>query len=98
MLELFFDSSGIVHMEFIPEGMTVNKHRYKEVLRRLRNSVRHKLPELWHRKNWLMLHDNATAHCSMLVQEELQNNRSPFCHTLLTHVISHHAISFSFPA
>jgi hypothetical protein len=26
MLELFFDSSGIVHMEFIP-GATVNKHR-----------------------------------------------------------------------
>jgi hypothetical protein len=30
MLELFFDSSGIVYMEFIPEGVTVNKHRYKE--------------------------------------------------------------------
>jgi hypothetical protein len=27
MLELFFDSSGIVHMEFIPGGATVNKHR-----------------------------------------------------------------------
>jgi hypothetical protein len=29
MLELFLDSSGIVHMEFIPEGATVNKHCYK---------------------------------------------------------------------
>jgi hypothetical protein len=26
VLELFFDSSGIVHMEFIPKGATVNKH------------------------------------------------------------------------
>ena len=25
MLELFFDSNGIVHIEFIPEGATVNK-------------------------------------------------------------------------
>jgi hypothetical protein len=33
MLELFFDSSGIVHMEFIPEGATVSKHRYEEILR-----------------------------------------------------------------
>jgi hypothetical protein len=58
MLELFFDLSGIVHMEFIP-GATVNKHLYKEILRCLRSSVRHKRPELWHRKNWLLLHDNA---------------------------------------
>jgi hypothetical protein len=33
VLELFFDSSGIVHMEFIPEGVTVNKYLYKEILR-----------------------------------------------------------------
>jgi hypothetical protein len=46
MLELFFSSSGIVHMEFIPEGATVNKHRYKEILRCLHNSVRLKHPEL----------------------------------------------------
>ncbi|KAJ4442216.1 hypothetical protein ANN_12082 [Periplaneta americana] len=35
MLELFFDSNGIVNMEFIPEGATVNKTRYKEILGRL---------------------------------------------------------------
>jgi hypothetical protein len=46
MLELFFNSSGIVHMEFIPEGVTVNKRRYKEILRCLQNSIRHKRPEL----------------------------------------------------
>jgi hypothetical protein len=45
MLERFFDSSGIVYIEFIPEGATVNKHRYKEILRRLRTSVRRKRPE-----------------------------------------------------
>jgi histone-lysine N-methyltransferase SETMAR len=70
MLELFFDPSGIVHMEFIPEGVTVNKHSYK-ILRCLCNSVRCKRPELWHRKNWLLLYDSAPAHRSLLVQEEL---------------------------
>jgi hypothetical protein len=45
LLELFFDSSEIVHMEFIP-GATVNKHRYKEILRCLRNSICCKHPEL----------------------------------------------------
>jgi hypothetical protein len=62
---MFFDSSGIVHMEFIPEGATV-----KEILRRLRNSIRLKRPELWRRKSSLLLHDNAPAHHSVLVEEE----------------------------
>jgi aminoglycoside phosphotransferase (APT) family kinase protein len=71
MLELFFDSLGIVHMEFIPEGATVNKRRFKQILRHLRNSIRRKRPELWRRKNWLLLHNNAPAHHSVLVHEEL---------------------------
>jgi hypothetical protein len=37
------DSSGTVHMEFIPEGATVNKHRYKEILRCLCSSIDHKV-------------------------------------------------------
>jgi hypothetical protein len=68
MLELFFDSFGIVHLEFIPEGATGNKHCYKKILCRLCNSIYHKRPELWHRKNWLLLHDNTPAHRSVLVQ------------------------------
>jgi histone-lysine N-methyltransferase SETMAR len=71
MPELFFNSSGIVHMKFIPAGATVNKHCYREVLRHLCNSVSRKRPEPWCRKNWLLLHDNAPAHLSVLVQEEL---------------------------
>ena len=45
MLELFSDSNGIVHMEFIPEGATINKTRYKEILGRLRVSIRRKCRE-----------------------------------------------------
>ena len=71
MLELFLDSNGIAHMEFIPEVVTVNRTRYKEILGRLRDSVRRKSPELWCRKNCLLLHENAPAHQPVLVQEEL---------------------------
>jgi hypothetical protein len=46
LLKLFFDSSGIVHMDFIPDGATVNKHHYNEILRHLHNSIRRKGPEL----------------------------------------------------
>jgi histone-lysine N-methyltransferase SETMAR len=71
MHELFLDSSGILHVEFIPEGATVNKHRYKETLRHLRKSIRRKRPELWRMKNWLLLHDKGPAYRSVLVQEDL---------------------------
>jgi hypothetical protein len=68
MLELFFGSSGIVHMEFIPEGANVNKHNHKETLCHLYNSLQ---LELWRRKNWLLLYDNIPAHHSVLVQKEM---------------------------
>ena len=82
MLKLFFDSNGIVHMEFIPEGATVFKTRYKEILGCLYDSIRRrKRPELWRWKHWLLLHDNALAHRSVLVHEELA--RQPV--TILLH-------------
>jgi hypothetical protein len=60
-----------VHVEFIPEGATVNEHCYKEILHCLHNSIQCKRPELWHGKNWLLLHDSTSPHRSVLVQEEL---------------------------
>jgi Transposase. len=71
MLELFLDSNEIIHMDFIPEGATVNKTRYREILRCLRDSVRRKRPELCRTKNWLLLHYNTLAHRSAFVLEEL---------------------------
>ncbi|KAJ4426254.1 hypothetical protein ANN_27066 [Periplaneta americana] len=62
---------GSLKAKFIPQGATVDKILYKEILGCLSNSVRRKRPELWHRKNWLLLHNNAPAHRSILVQEEL---------------------------
>jgi hypothetical protein len=61
-------------MEFDP-GVTVNTHRYKEILRCLRNSTHGKHPEHWSRKNWLLLQDNAFTHLSVLVQEELEKQQ-----------------------
>ena len=80
-VELLSDSNGIVHMEFIPEGATVNKTRYKEIIGRLCDSIRRNRPELWRRKDWLLLHDDATAHRYVLVQEELVRQQA----TILPH-------------
>ena len=40
MLMAFFDSEGIVHHEYVPDGQTINKEFYLKVLRRLYESVR----------------------------------------------------------
>ena len=69
MLTAFFDDQGVVHHEYAPEGQTVNKHYYLEVLRRLRHTVRRKRPALWAEQDWQLHHDYAPAHSSHLIQE-----------------------------
>ena len=45
--QFFFDASGVVHHEYLPEGSTVNQAYYIEVLKRLRDAIQRKRPELW---------------------------------------------------
>ena len=47
ILLAFFDSEGIVHHEYAPDGHTINKEFYLEVLQRLCESVRRTRPEKW---------------------------------------------------
>ena len=54
-----------------PDGQTINKEFYLEVLRRLRESVRRKRQEKWRDGDWILHHDNAPAHTSHLVQQFL---------------------------
>jgi len=67
----FFDSDGIVHHEYAPDGQTINEEFYTEVLGRLCESVRRKRPEKWRDGNWILHHDNTLAHTSHLVQRVL---------------------------
>ncbi|KAJ4443386.1 hypothetical protein ANN_05054 [Periplaneta americana] len=71
MLEVFFDSQGLIHHEFIPEGRTVTKELYVEILRRPRDAVRRKRPEKWVENNWFLTHDNAPAHRAIIVKNFL---------------------------
>ncbi|UYV60772.1 hypothetical protein LAZ67_1002251 [Cordylochernes scorpioides] len=66
LLTVFFDCRGVVHHEFLPQGRTVNKEYYLQVMRNLREAIRQKRLDLWKNKNWLLHHDNAPAHTSLL--------------------------------
>ena len=72
MLTVFFDVQGTVMAEWIPSGQTVNQRYYTEVLTKLRERVRRKLPELW-RNGWILHQDNAPAHNSLSVKQFLAN-------------------------
>ena len=74
MLIVFFDNRGIVHYEFAPEGQTVNTKCYCIVLRRLREDIWQKRPELWRAGNWLLYDDNAPSHRALVTREFLAHN------------------------
>jgi len=67
MLICFFDSQGIVHKEFVPQGQTVNKQYYREVLERLRKRVHRVGPEI--ADTWLLHQDNVPCHTAISVNK-----------------------------
>ena len=69
-----FAARGSVHLEFAPEGQTVNAEFYCSVLRRLRNDIWRKRPELWRAGNWLLHDDNAPSHRALVTHEFLAHN------------------------
>ena len=77
MLIVFFDSCGIVHHEYAPQGQTVTKEYYLEVMHHFRDAVRCKRLDLWMALTWQLHHDNVPAHSSHLIQTFLAKNNTP---------------------
>ncbi|UYV70253.1 hypothetical protein LAZ67_7002288 [Cordylochernes scorpioides] len=74
MLTVFFDYQGIVHHEFQQQGSIITADSYLGVLRRLREAIRQKWPELWRSKSWILHHDNAPAHTALKISKFLQDH------------------------
>ena len=75
MLICFFDSEGIVHTEFAPQGHTVNQFYYREVLEGLRKRVVRVRPSI--ADNWMLHHNNAPCHMAISVIEFLAKKGIP---------------------
>jgi len=67
----FFYIRGIVHYEFVPTGQTVYQVYHLEVLERLREKVRRKIPEYFANNSWILHHDNAPAQMALSMREFL---------------------------
>ncbi|UYV68058.1 hypothetical protein LAZ67_5002934 [Cordylochernes scorpioides] len=74
MLTVFFDYQGIAHHEFQQQGSTITADSYLGVLRRLREAIRQKRPELWRSKSWILHHDNAPAQTALKISKFLQDH------------------------
>ena len=77
MYTVLFDSRGVVHHKYAPQGQNINKEYYLEVLCHLHNAVRCKRPDLWTVGMWQLHHDNAPAHSSQLIQTSLTKHNIP---------------------
>ena len=71
MMIPFFDCHGIIYIHWVPNGQTVNKEYYVEVLREFRKRFRRKRPEHFHSGQWHLHQDNAPCHKSLLVTNYL---------------------------
>jgi len=72
---VFFDIRRIVHVDWVPEGQTVNKVYYKEVLTNLREWLRRRRPEMWKNVSWVLHQDNAPAHNTLSVKRFLTKQK-----------------------
>ncbi len=71
MLILFFDSKGVIHHEYIPEGQTVNALFFIQVLDRVCKRIAHVRLKRWRDWKLFLLHDNACWHTAAIVQQFL---------------------------
>ena len=73
------DANGIVHKEFLPPAQTVNQF-YLEVLKKKRDSLWKKRPEMWSSGDWFFHPDSAPAHTALSVQQFLAKNNMSATH------------------
>ena len=93
----FFDIRGIVHVDWVPEGQTVNQVYYKEVLTNLRERVGKRRPEMWKNGSWVLHQDNAPAQTPCLSSSFWRSTRSPCWNIHRTHLTWPHVTFFLFP-
>lgn len=63
MATVFWDSKGILLLEWLPEGETVNSSYYIKILTKLKEEIKSQRRGKWTRQVYL-LHDNARPHTS----------------------------------
>ena len=70
---IFWDMKGVVHMEFLKQGHTVNSEKYISTLRTLKARLR----RVCSGRDSILQHDNARPHTSRQTQDALAQLKLP---------------------
>lgn len=71
MASVFWDRKGILLIDFMPPGTTINADRYCETLKKLRRAIQNRRRGMLS-KGVRLLHDNARPHVARVTQELLK--------------------------
>ena len=77
MMIVFYDIKGIIYINWVPQGQTVNQVYYEEVLTTLCERVKRRRPEMWKNGSWILHQDNAPAHNALSVKTFLAKHKIP---------------------
>jgi hypothetical protein len=80
MMAVFFDIRGIVMIECVPEGQTVDQKYHLKVLTM-------QMPELWKKKSWILHQENVPAHNFLVVKQFFAGKCIPLLELLPVHRI-----------
>jgi len=70
LASIFWDEDGILHIEYLPKGQTINAEYYSSLLVQLKDILKKK--RRGKVTKWgLFLHDNAPAHRALATQKKL---------------------------
>jgi len=70
LASVFWDQDGILLVDYIPEGQTINAEYYSPLLVQLKDILKEKRREKFN-KGVLFLHNNAPAHRALATQKKL---------------------------
>jgi len=70
LFSIFWDQGGILLINYLPKGKTINAEYYSSLLVELKDILKEKCYRKVS-KGVLFLHDNALAHCALATQKKL---------------------------
>jgi len=72
LASIFWDQNGIILIDYLPKGQTINAEYYSPLLVQLKDILKEKTPRRGKvTKGVLFLHDNAPAHRALATQKKL---------------------------
>lgn len=86
MASVFWDAKGILLIDYLEKGKTINGEYYVNILGRLNSAIAGKRPDVAKNKV-LFLHDNAPVHSSAIVVKKIEELRfDNYCTPLIRQI------------